>query len=344
MFGVAENAESGAFSRFDFALQHEATLAFGGLLNASARNTKALFRIKAFVGRAQAETAAGNFANASPLAGNGLEDLANELLRGTIPFLPNGTTILVLDFGAAVFQLLDAHQDSLQDIQRFKPRNHDRHAVLRRERQVFFIAHDGANMTGSEKPLHAAIGRAKNRLDSRRNQNVRHEKRKVSEIFLRSLVHCHRRSRSSGFEANAKEHDLALGGLFRQFYSIERRIDNAHIAATSFDREQITMAAGHPEHVAEGTKDRFGSRGDFHRFIDELNRRDAHRATRPMNEGNLFGQQLIEPELHDSMGLPAADLHQRPGPGRDASDLARILSGGAGITILVQVLHSKRLD
>ena len=49
--------------------------------------------------------------------------------------LPSGRTaagVLVLDLGPARFELLDAHQHALQDVQRLEAGDHDRHVVLLR--------------------------------------------------------------------------------------------------------------------------------------------------------------------------------------------------------------------
>ena len=44
----------------------------------------------------------------------------------------------------------------------------------------------------------------------------------------------------------------------------------------------------------------------------------------PVHQRHLRRQQLVDAELHDGVGLPAADLHQGPRPGGDPAQRARV--------------------
>ena len=48
------------------------------------------------------------------------------------------------------------------------------------------------------------------------------------------------------------------------------------------------------------------------RLVDHLERGDADRTAGPVDQLDPVGQQLVQPVLDDRVGLPAADLHQRP--------------------------------
>ena len=57
------------------------------------------------------------------------------------------------------------------------------------------------------------------------------------------------------------------------------------------------MAAGHAQHVAEGAEDHPGPGGDGERLVDELERCDADRTSRSVDELDPFGQQRLENEV-----------------------------------------------
>ena len=67
--------------------------------------------------------------------------------------------VLVLDLRAPLLELLHAHVDALQDVERLEAGDDDRHAILRGQRLVLRVAHDRADVTGGEKTLHAVVRR-----------------------------------------------------------------------------------------------------------------------------------------------------------------------------------------
>ena len=138
----------------------------------------------------------------------------------------------------------------------------------------------------------------------------------------------------------AKNTTSRSGVLPRDLDGIERRIDDAHVAAASLHRQQVGVAAGHAQHVAEGAERHAGTRGDLDRLLDQLQRRHAHRASRAVHQRHLRRQQVVDAELDDGVRLPAAHLHQRPRPRRDARQRARELRGGFPIAVFVDELHS----
>ena len=227
----------------------------------------------------------------------------------------------------------------MQDIQRLEAGHHDRHAILGGDGDIFLVAHHRADVAGGQKALHAAVGRAQNRLHGRRHQHVRDQQREVLEALLRGLINRHRRGGGGGFEADAEEDHFLGRVLLRELHGVQRRIDDPHIAAAGFDGQQIGRAARHAEHVAERAEDHVRPGGDLQRLVNQFERRDADRAAGAVDERDLLGQQFIDAELDDGMGLAAADLHEGPGPGGDAGDLARELLRGFAIAVFVEVFH-----
>src|ERR1019366_4444440 len=147
------------------------------------------------------------------------------------------------------------------------------------------------------------------------------------------------RGGGGGLKPDAEEDHFSSRVLLRQLHRIQRRIDHPHPPAGGLEGEQIGRAARHAEHVAERAEDHFGPGGDLQRFVDEFNGRDTDRAAGAVNERNLLGQQLVDAELDDGVGLAAAHFHEGPGPRRDARYLPRKLVRGIGIAVFVQIFH-----
>ena len=126
----------------------------------------------------------------------------------------------------------------------------------------------------------------------------------------------------------AKKTTCRSGLSPRELHRVERRVDDAHVAAGGLDGEQIAVRARHAQHVAERAEDDVGPRGDLDRLVDHLERRDADRAARAVDQRDLRRQQLVDAELDDRVGLAAADLHERPRP-RDRCAGSRPASAAA---------------
>ena len=57
-------------------------------------------------------------------------------------------------------------------------------------------------------------------------------------------------------------------------------------------------------------KDDILARGDFQGLVDQLQGRDTHRASGAVDQVEALGQELINAEFDDGVGLAAAYLHQ----------------------------------
>ena len=158
IFGSAARAEGGAISGLLEALQDFGANAFGGLVcgdslvpkmrsasNAaySSRNPRPLWGIPPMPRHLRSQTS-----NTS----------ANNFLREEIALEGDGANVLIFDFGAALLELGDEHEDGLKEIERFKTADDDGHAKFVDEIHVFLVAHDGANVAGTDEALHAIAG------------------------------------------------------------------------------------------------------------------------------------------------------------------------------------------
>ncbi len=96
-------------------------------------------------------------------------------------------------------------------------------------------------------------------------------------------MHAHGVGRGGGFKADAEENHLLVRVLDGEFDGVERRIDDAHVAAAALDLKEVALGAGDAEHVAEGAEDDAGLRGDGQSLVDEFERRDADGAAGAVN-------------------------------------------------------------
>ena len=97
-------------------------------------------------------------------------------------------------------------------------------------------------------------------------------------------------------------------------------MDHPYLAPLTANASQIGLRSRNAQHVSIGTKNNIFTTSYFHRSIEHFHRRYAHRASRPMDNSDRRGQQLINAVLENCVGLPSANLHHRPILRRDASD------------------------
>ena len=118
---------------------------------------------------------------------------------------------------------------------------------------------------------------------------------------------------------------LRLGEVQR----VERRVDDAHVAALGFGVEQALRRAGHAQHVAERAEDHFRAARDGDGFVDQLNGGYADGAAGTVHQLDFARQQVFQAALDDGVGLAAADFHDRPRAGDFLPDGLRELLGRA---------------
>ncbi len=127
--------------------------------------------------------------------------------------------------------------------------------------------------------------------------------------------------------------------LARQLQRVERRVDHAHVAALRLHAQQVLGAAGHAQHVAIGHEDDIGSQCQGNRLVDDLDRRDADRAARSVDERDLLRQHPVDAVLEEAVRLAPADFHDAPRPRDGARYGVEELAGGVTVAVLVEVAH-----
>src|SRR5690606_15441721 len=123
------------------------------------------------------------------------------------------------------------------------------------------VADDRADVAGRQKTVDAVPRRAQDRLDGRRHEYVRDENAEVGDALLRGLPDGHGVGRGGRLEADGEKDDLLVRVGLRDFERVQRRVDDAYVAAARFGRQQIAARARYAEHVAERREDDVRLRG-----------------------------------------------------------------------------------
>ena len=338
--GVQRSPERRAIGRLLLTAEHQPADAFAGALLALADGAEPVLSVEGGVRLGKRQPAFGDLADAPPAAMNDAEHLAHDVLRRAIAAALDRARVLILDLGVAGLELADAEIDAFEDIERFETRHDDRHMIAGSDGQIFLVTHDRADVAGGEKALDA-IGRAsENRRHRRRHQDMRDEQREIGEPLSLSAPRRHRVRRRGRLEPDGEEDHLAIRIGAGDGERVERRIDDPHVAAVGLGGQQVAVAPRHAQHVAERTEDRARLAGDLDRLVDVVDRSDAHRAARPVDQRHLRRQELVDAVTHDGMRLAAAHLHDLPRTGDHAGDGVGVATGGDGVAVFLAVLHA----
>ena len=108
----------------------------------------------------------------------------------------------------------------------------------------------------------------------------------------------------------AKNTTWRSGVFDRDPQRVERRVHEAHVGALGLGLQQVAVAAGDADHVAERREDDTRGLGDGDRVVDPAHRDDAHRAARPVHQLDGLGQDVLDPVAVDRVRVAAAHLHE----------------------------------
>ena len=194
-------------------------------------------------------------------------------------------------------------------------------------------------MAGGEEGVDPALGRFENRLDGRRDQHLADEHGEVGQTTSTRLVDGHGVGRRRRLETDGEEDDLTVGLGFGDVDRIERRVHDPDVGSAGPCRVEIAVRSGYPQHVTERAEDDVGSSRQLQAPVDRLERGHTDRAAGAVNELDLGRQELVDAVTDDRVGLPAADLHDRPVAGRCRRDLVQDAAGQLRIAELVEILH-----
>src|SRR5271166_367404 len=82
---------------------------------------------------------------------------------------------------------------------------------------------------------------------------------------------------------------------------------------------------------------------EFERVIDAADGQDAHGASRPMHEGDVFGHQIVHAITENGVGVPAAEFHDVVAAGgvRLAPNCGCRPFGQLTVAELVDIFHGR---
>ena len=147
-----------------------------------------------------------------------------------------------------------------------------------------------------------------------------------------------------GFEPHGEEDDLPSGVSLGDRHRVQRRIDHPNVGAARLGGEKIPVRTGHPQHVAERAEDHALPPGDLDGLVHVFNRGDADRAAGTVHQGDVRGEQDVDAEPNDGVGLTAADLHQGPGPRDRVGYGVRQTTSSGSVAIFIAELHGSAPD
>jgi len=283
------------------------------------------------VGPSQRQAAAGHQPQAAPGPVTGLEHFRQQLSRLGIALGANHGAIGVLHPCHAGLELAHAGQHAGHQLQRLEAAHHHRHPPAGHQLLQLGGAQHTADMPGRQEPLHPVAGFGQDRRHRWAHPHMGIQQRQVGDPQRQGLARQQCRGRGRGLEAHRQKHHLALGVPAGQRQGLQRFGEQPHVAAGGPHRQQrLGTFSRHPQHVAIGAENQLRPQRQPQRLLDRGSGRDAHRAAGPVDQSQPLRQQLIEAPAHDRVGLPAADLHQRPGAACDRCQLGRHRPDGGG--------------
>ena len=202
------------------------------------------------------------------------------------------------------------------------------------------IAHHRADVSRQQKSLHAAIRRTEDGVHGRRHAHVRNQNGIILQSQRARLEHAHHVGRGGGLEADREEDHLLVRVLARDLHRVQRRIDDAHLSARGFHREQVPVRAGDAQHVAVGAEDHVRLGGDQQRLVNQFERGHTNGTARPVYQLNERRQDLVQPVADDRMRLSPANFHDDPRARHHAADLIHHAAHQSRIAIFGDVFHA----
>ena len=206
-------------------------------------------------------------------------------------------------------ELAQHHDDGLQNIERLEAGDGNRLVFVFRDPLIGAAADDRGHVARPDEGVEPHVGRIENGADRGNDRDVIAEHRKIVDA-LRLRAHQRQcRGGSRGFKADGEKHHVLVGIGLRQFQRVGRRIDDAHIHPARFVFERAAVRARNAHHVAKGGEDDVGLLGDREPVVDSAHRQHAHRAARAVDQVDIGGQQILQPEAIDGVGVSAANFH-----------------------------------
>jgi len=224
-------AEGPTLGRLDGSAKDVAGTAEGRLLGVDAGDLEPLFGVEVAVCGAEAPAALGDDADATPGAIGDFKDLGEKLLGGSVAVVGDDAAVGVFDFVAALLELEDGAADSIEQVEGLEAGDYERDLIFFGEGRVLPVAHHAADVAGEQKSPEPGCRRLKDGFDGGGNEDVGDEDGEVPEATAFGDMDAHGVGGSGGLESYAEEDYLFVGMLQGQIDGVERRIDDADVAA-----------------------------------------------------------------------------------------------------------------
>jgi hypothetical protein len=143
-------------------------------------------------------------------------NLPDSFQRRPITRLWNDTGVLIFNFAAVFFDLLEHYPDRLQNIEWFESGDHHGFLVVLSDKSVGCRSGHHGNVTGSKKAVEMQVGTIKDRFDGWDDRDVVAENGEVFDPLALGLQHGERGRRHRRLKANAEKYGFALSIAARE--------------------------------------------------------------------------------------------------------------------------------
>jgi hypothetical protein len=135
-------------------------------------DAKAPLGVVVGVALGEREAAVGNLGDAAPLAPNHAKYALDAATSSGVALRRDGAGILIFDPRLSAFELRDAHENALEQVERFEAGHDDGNPIALGDGLVLGRAHHRANVAGGQKAVHRVFGRSEDGTERRRHEHV----------------------------------------------------------------------------------------------------------------------------------------------------------------------------
>jgi len=259
------------------------------------------------------KAASRNDAKPSPFRISRFKDFCHDFPGWAIAVLSDPTGVLVGDLVASFPDLLQAQENSLDNVHRLKTGDHSGPARFGNE-TVGLRPRDDADMAGTEKTVDVELGISKEGADRRRDGLVNGKDGEICQSLPPGAPERSGHRRRRRFKSDSQENHFPGRILLGEGNAVQRRRDHADIGALRANQLQ-TPSSGtrNAEHIAEGGEDDIGLFRQHNGAVHVGDRRDTDGASRTGDQADALGKESADSKTADGMGMGPADFHESDG-------------------------------
>ncbi len=313
--GRAGFCEEWALVWGNFAFEHVAAFAGGGLCDGGKREVEAGHGVVVLVVGIEDESAVGKFSESAPEGVGDVEDVVHDGARFGVTEVIHGAGVGVDDGGLACFALLDHEEECLEDVHGVETCDDAWGVEAVGDEAVRIHAKDGGHVTGEEEGVDGAFWVCEERGERGRHELVEREDREILDALGLGHLDGGGDGGRGGFKANTKEHYVIIGVFGGELERIEGGIDDFDAAALGLGKFKVAALWPRDAHeVAEGGDDDVVAVGEVEIGGDFAFVGDADGATGAREVAHSGGKQGAQATLEDGNRVGSADFHEGEGP------------------------------